>query len=389
MDTSEFSRQFTDRYGQSDKPVRVFYAPGRVNLIGDHTDYSGGLVFPCAINYGTTLVIRESEQAAVQLASTNFDLFAVLSRDQAGQKYGDHWINYPLGVLQQFEKAGLRLGGIECLFSGNVPNGAGLSSSASVSVVTAFALNELFNCGLDDLALVQMALRAENDFVGVQCGIMDQYAVTMGRHDHAMMLDCQSLECEQVPLILEQAAIVLVNTNQRRELSESKYNERVAETQEALKRVGQHTGQKSLAGLSPRQLTDCRMLFAGEETVFRRARHVVSEHDRVKRAVEALQQKDLNAFGRMMFESHESLRDDYDVSSDPLNALVDIARDTPGVLGARLTGAGFGGCTVNLVQRDSVQALQDNVERCYKAQTGLSADSYRITPSDGVKEVVA
>jgi len=237
LETAELARQFIDRYGPSEKPLRVFYAPGRVNLIGDHTDYSGGLVFPCAINYGTTLVIRESEKAAVQLASTNFDLFAVLSKDQTGQKYGDHWINYPLGVLQQFEKAGVSLGGIECLFSGNVPNGAGLSSSASVSVATAYALNSIFSCGLDNLTLVQMAQGAENDFVGVQCGIMDQYAVTMGQQDYAMMLDCQTLECEQVPLVLDQSTIVLINSNQRRELSESKYNERVSETQEALSRM--------------------------------------------------------------------------------------------------------------------------------------------------------
>ncbi|MEM7256688.1 MAG: galactokinase [Pseudomonadota bacterium] len=387
MDTAELSRQFFDRYGHSAKALRSFYAPGRVNLIGDHTDYSGGLVFPCAINYGTTLLIREAEKSAIQLASANFDLFAVLSRDQAGQKYGDHWINYPLGVLQQFEKAGVDVGGIECLFWGNVPNGAGLSSSASVSVVTAYALNELFDCGLDDLTLVQMAQRAENDFVGVQCGIMDQYAVTMGKRNHAMMLDCETLACEQVPLELDQAAIVLINTNQRRELSESKYNERVAETQDALQRISAHTGATALAQLTPQQLSDCRMMFAGADTVYQRARHVISEHHRVKEAVVALTKQDLESFGRLMFQSHESLRDDYSVSSDPLNALVDIGRDTTGVLGARLTGAGFGGCTVNLVRSDAVHALQDNVARYYKEQTGLSADAYLITPSDGVKEV--
>ncbi len=388
MDTSELSRQFIERYGQSDQPVRTFYAPGRVNLIGDHTDYNGGLVFPCAINYGTALVVRASSQSAIQLASTNFDLFAVLSRDQTGQKYGDHWINYPLGVLQQFEKAGFDINGIECLFSGNVPNGAGLSSSASVSVVTAYALNALFDGALDDLSLAKMAQRAENDFVGVHCGIMDQYAVTMGKSDHAMMLDCETLDCEQVPLSLGDAAIVLINTNQRRELSESKYNERVAETQSALKRLSDHTGATALAQLAPRQLIDCRMMFADASVEYQRARHVVTEHDRVKNAVAALRENDLQSFGQLMFESHDSLRDDYDVSSEPLNALVDIARDTRGVLGARLTGAGFGGCTVNLVSRDCVQLLLENVERDYKQLTGLSASAYQITPSEGVRELI-
>ncbi len=387
MDTSELSRQFADRYGDTGNSVRAFYAPGRVNLIGDHTDYNGGLVFPCAINFGTTLLIRPTLKKAIQLASTNFDLVAVLSKDQANQKYGDHWINYPLGVVQQFEKAGLDIGGFECLFSGNVPNGAGLSSSASVSVVTAYALNELFGCGLDDITLVRMAQSAENDFVGVQCGIMDQYAVTMGQSDHAMMLDCDTLACEQVPLLLDGHAIVLINSNQRRELSESKYNERVDETRLALEKLSQIVSATTLAQISPAQLADNRLVLAESPNAYKRARHVVSEHDRVKRAVEALRNNDLQSFGTLMYESHTSLREDYNVSSEPLDALVDIARDTEGVLGARLTGAGFGGCTVNLVRKNAVQSLLSNVERHYKQRTGLTANSYEITPSDGVREV--
>ncbi len=387
MDNSELSRQFSERYGESQSPARVFYAPGRVNLIGDHTDYNGGLVFPCAINFGTTLLIRPSQKRAIQLASTNFDLVAVLSKDQANQKYGDHWINYPLGVVQQFDKAGIDLGGFECLFSGNVPNGAGLSSSASVSVVTAFALNEIFNCGLDPLTLVRMAQSAENDFVGVQCGVMDQYAVTMGQCDHAMMLDCETLACEQVPLVLDDHAIVLINSNQRRELSESKYNERVSETQLALEKLSKVTDVTTLAQLTPRKLSDNRLVLADSDTAYRRARHVVSEHDRVQRAVAALRNNDLHAFGALMYESHQSLRDDYDVSSEPLDALVDIARETKGVLGARLTGAGFGGCTVNLVEKNQVQLLLDRVETHYQQLTGLSANSYQITPSEGVREM--
>jgi galactokinase len=387
LDTSELSRQFADRYGDSGTPARVFYAPGRVNLIGDHTDYNGGLVFPCAINFGTTLLIRPTLKKAIQLASTNFDLVAVLSKDQTNQKYGDHWINYPLGVIQQFEKAGFDIGGFECLFSGNVPNGAGLSSSASVSVVTAFAINELFGCGLDDITLVRMARSAENDFVGVQCGIMDQYAVTMGQSNHAMMLDCDSLACEQVPLLLNDYAIVLINSNQRRELSESKYNERVTETRLAREKLTRLTNITSLAQLTPAQLADNRLVLAESPIAFQRARHVVTEHDRVKRAVAALRENDLQSFGRLMYESHESLRDDYDVSSKPLDTLVDIARDTEGVLGARLTGAGFGGCTVNLVHSNAVQNLLSNVERHYKDRTGLTANGYQISPSDGVREV--
>jgi len=190
---AELERLFIERFGESKEGVRTFFAPGRVNLIGDHTDYNGGLVFPCAIHYGTTLLIRPTTNKTYQLASTNFDLFAVLSKDQVNEKYGDHWIN------------------------------------ASISVVTAFAINELFDCGLDKIDIIKMAQSAENDFVGVQCGVMDQYAVTMGESDYAMMLNCESLACEQIPLDLGENAIVLINTNQRRELSESKYNERVIE----------------------------------------------------------------------------------------------------------------------------------------------------------------
>lgn len=388
MDNAELERLFIDRFGGSTESIRTFFAPGRVNLIGDHTDYNGGLVFPCAIHYGTSLLIRPSDKKNYQLASTNFDLFAVLSNDQVNQKYGDHWINYPLGVIQQFVAAGDDISGFECLYSGNVPNGAGLSSSASISVVTAFAINELFNCDRSLLDIIKMAQSAENDFVGVQCGVMDQYAVSMGKRDHAMMLDCETLDCEQIPLELGDRRIVLINSNQRRELSESKYNERVTETRKALEIMREQYDVSALVQITPQQLQDSRSLFkASHDTVYRRAMHVVSEHQRVKDAVVALRDHNLGAFGQLMYESHASLRDDYDVSSDPLNALVDIAGEVEGVLGARLTGAGFGGCTVNLVHKDQIQELSRRVEIAYPKKTGLTAEFHQITPAQGVREV--
>lgn len=388
MNHAQLHEQFIERYGPSDQPIRSFFAPGRVNLIGDHTDYNGGLVFPCAIEYGTTLLIRPTDAATFQLASTNFDLIAVLSSDQTNRKYGDHWINYPLGVLQQFLSESPLNGGFECLYSGNVPNGAGLSSSAAISVVTSFAINALFNCGHDLLTLVKMARRAENDFVGVQCGIMDQYAVAFGEQNHAMQLDCESLRCEQVPLTLGDYRIVLINTNQRRELSESLFNQRVTETSEALSGLAAATGASTLANVTPEQLNSHTALLADNPVLLKRARHVVSEHQRVIHAVDALRHNNLARFGELMLESHASLRDDYCVSSEPLDTLVELASDSQGVLGARLTGAGFGGCTVNLVHADQLAAFEHRVGQAYQQRSGLSADFYTITPSQGVRELM-
>ncbi len=379
--------QFIERYGASDQPVRTFFAPGRVNLIGDHTDYNGGLVFPCAIEYGTTLLIRPTESHSYQLASTNFDLLAVLSGDQANRKYGDQWINYPLGVLQQFVAQAPVDGGFECLYSGNVPNGAGLSSSAAIEVVTAYAINSLFDRKLDLLTLVKMSQRAENEFVGVQCGIMDQFAVAFGERDHAMQLDCQSLDCEQVPLALDDYRIVLINTNQRRELSESKFNERVTETRQALEILAPATGAEKLAHVTQDALDRHRKLFDSHPVLLQRAAHVTSEQQRVRQAVEALRDHNLARFGELMFQSHQSLRDEYEVSSDALNTLVELAADTEGVLGARLTGAGFGGCTVNLVHQDVLPRFEKHIGEAYQQRTGLSADFYQIKPSQGVREL--
>ena len=379
--------QFKQKFGDSDEPIRTFFAPGRVNLIGDHTDYNGGLVFPCAIDYGSKLLFRKSNDDTFKFASTNFDLLAILSKAQTHKKYGDHWINYPLGVLQQFEKGNYQHGGFECLYSGDVPNAAGLSSSASVEVVTAYAINQVYQCGIDLLTLVKMAQAAENEFVGVQCGIMDQFAVAMGRQDHAMQLNCQTLDCLQVPMNTGDHRIVLVNTNQRRELSESKYNERVNETKKAVSLLKAVVEIDQLAELSPEQLQQHENLFADHPTLYARAKHVVTENDRVKRAVASLTRGNLEIFGQLMIDSHQSLRNDYEVSSEPLDVLVELATESEGVLGARLTGAGFGGCTVNLVHKNQLDIFCTAIAKRYHERTGLSADFYRITPSQGVREI--
>lgn len=381
--------RFFEKYGASDQQVQLFFAPGRVNLIGDHTDYTGGLVFPCGIDTGSLLLIRRTNDSQYRFASTNFDMFAQLSKEQISKTYGDNWINYPLGVVDQFVKRGIDINGIDCLFSGNVPNAAGLSSSASIEVVTAFALNSLFNAELPLLDLIHMAQAAENDFVGMQCGIMDQFAVAMAKKDHAIFLNCETLEHRQVPLVLDNHAIVLANTNQRRELNESAYNDRVAECQQALELLQQRLPIKKLGELQIESLEQHSDVFADEQTAYARALHVCTENARVRAAVPTLERGDLSDFGNIMNASHDSLRDHFHVSSDPLDCLVCEARKHQGVMGSRLTGAGFGGCTVNLMLSSVTDTFIKSVGKHYQQTTGLTADFYIITPGTGVRQVVA
>ena len=386
MNTHPLHQPFIERFSKSDNAIRVFYAPGRVNLIGDHTDYCGGLVFPCAIDRGTSMLIRRRDDSNVKLASMNFELMASLTPDELGQKYGDNWINYVLGVVHEFRKRGIETTGFECLFSGDIPNGGGLSSSASLEVVTALALNELFDANFSDVELVKMALAAENDFVGVNCGIMDQYAIAMANKDHAMMLDCNTLECEQVPLTLDGYRIVIVNSNQRRDLVDSKYNERFQECQTATRNIQKKLDIKQLAEVSPAQLADNMDIFSSEE-VKKRAKHVISEHNRVRAAVEALNANDLDTFGKLMIESHQSMSEDFEASTPIIDKLVEISLDSPGVIGARMTGGGFGGCTVNLVEESHVDNFISSVGERYREACGLTADFYPTNSDNGMREI--
>lgn len=386
-DLSRLQDRFNQKFGRSEQSVSAFFAPGRVNLIGEHTDFTGGLVFPCGITQGTWLLIRRTHNKQYQFASTNFDLMAQLEQDEISQTYGDNWINYPLGVLDQFAKKGVVLDGFDCLFSGNVPNGAGLSSSASVEVVTAFALNTLLNTEYSMLELIQMSQAAEKEFVGMQCGIMDQFAVAMAKRDHAIKLDCATLEYRQVPMNLDGISIVVSNTNQRRELNESAYNDRVAECGRALAVLQPAVGIEQLGELLPSQLDAHEALFNDDPIALMRARHVCTENERVRAAVPALEAGDIARFGQLMNESHDSLRDLYEVSSDPLNQLVRLARDQRGVLGSRLTGAGFGGCTVSLVATVDVPAFEQSVGLGYTQATGLTADFYVMSAGDGVQQL--
>ncbi|MEM9603514.1 MAG: galactokinase [Pseudomonadota bacterium] len=377
----EFGHRYQDARG-----VRAFHAPGRVNLIGEHTDYNGGLVLPCAIDRGTQLLVRRTAARSIKLASLNFDLIAILSPDEAGTAVGDHWINYPLGVIAQFAKRGVTVTGIECLYRGDIPNGAGLSSSASVNIVTAVALNAVFECGFSQLELVHMAQAAENEFIGLACGVMDPYAIAMGQRGHAMALDCSTLECDQVPLDLDGHTLVISNSNQRRELNDSGYNTRHRECVTALEIVQQSHGIEALAALDMATLASQASAFAGQDTAFRRARHVVTEQARVLGACEALRAGDLAQFGQHMCASHASLAQDFDVSTPALDALVAAAMAVPGVVGSRMTGAGFGGCTVSLVADTALAAFESEVSARYHRETGLTADFHPVVASDGAGE---
>jgi len=387
-DLASLRRQFIERYGGPEEGIRIYHAPGRVNLIGEHTDYNGGYVFPAALTFGTTMLVRARTDGTMGLASTNFPLAGRIDLKSVAYDPADDWMNYPKGVVRELQKAGFDLGGgFDILYCGEIPNGAGLSSSASIEVVTAYGLLELGGLPTDTVEIAKLAQRAENEFVGVKCGIMDQFAVANGRRNHAILLQCDTLEYELVPFESGPYRLVIGNTNKRRGLADSKYNERRSECEQAVRDLRAAFPDLGLLGrLNPDELRAHEHLI-GSETVRRRARHVVEEIDRVRQSVEVLKRGDLAAFGRLMNASHDSLRDLYEVTGPELDAMVDAARSVPGVLGSRMTGAGFGGCTVSLVHEDAVETFTREVGARYREATGLKADFYVCSIGNGVERI--
>ncbi len=386
MKTEDLKQLFEKTFGKSDEQLRVFFSPGRVNLIGEHTDYNGGYVFPCALDFGTNLVIRKNNSDKLHFATTNFSERGEISLNTELKKDDSKWFNYPLGVVDQLQKLGLKIEGCDFLYSGDIPNGAGLSSSASIETLTAYALNEIFSLGIDKLDIVKLSQKAENQFVGVNCGIMDQFAVTMGKENHAIFLDCYTLDYELVPLMMKGHKLIISNTNKRRGLADSKYNERRSECESAVEMLKKKVDIENLSQLDYAQFMELKDAITNE-VVFRRAKHVISENKRAKDAVEALKNNDLQKFGELMNQSHDSLRDDYEVTGNELDTLVEEARRIDGVLGSRMTGAGFGGCTVSLVKDEAVEEFKEKVAANYKKRTGLSPDFYIGEVGDGVKEI--
>ncbi|MCM3363778.1 galactokinase [Niallia sp. MER TA 168] len=381
---------FTDIYNEGETRIRTFFAPGRVNLIGEHTDYNGGHVFPCALSIGTTAIVRKRSDRMIQFYSTNFPNLGVIkiSLDNLVYDQGDDWANYPKGVIAILAQHGYKLdSGFDVLYEGAIPNGAGLSSSASIEVVTAIMINEIYSFAIDRISLVKMCQQAENEFIGVSCGIMDQFAIGMGKEKHAILLDCDTLDYTYSPLDLEDASLIIANTNKRRGLADSKYNERRGECERALKDLQEELDIRSLGELTKEEF-DANAHFIKQDIDRLRAKHAVYENARTIMAVKKLQEGDIAGFGQLMNASHVSLRDDYEVTGKELDALVEAAWEQEGVIGSRMTGAGFGGCTISIVNNKYIDAFIETVGAKYEEQTGLKADFYVVQVGDGAKEMV-
>ncbi len=390
MDYPALEEKFLRLFGGSAEQIRVFCAPGRVNLIGEHIDYNGGRVLPAAIERENCILCRPRDDGKLRLAADDLDLFVECAPDDLENHRGKAWESYPIGVAWALREAGYALTGLDMLYWGNVPFGAGLSSSASIEVATALCMAVTGGCETPDLVeLSKLCQRAENQYVGVNCGIMDQFACAMGRENACIRLDCATLSYDYAPLELGDYRIVIGNTNKKRSLADSKYNERRGECERALSDLQKQVpGLRALCELSPERfdaLADC----IGDPVCRRRARHCVEENERVNRSCEALAAGELKTFGELLNASHASLRDLYEVTGMALDALTDAARNTPGCLGSRMTGAGFGGCTVSLVHKDAIADFISSVGARYTMLTGLSADFYVTGASSGAREITA
>ena len=383
MDTAILTDRFFKIYGnRNDTPV-LFFAPGRVNLIGEHTDYNNGFVFPCAINYGTYVCVRKSENNSLKATSLNFDSRFEIEIDSFKRNKSGEWINYTLGILNEFKMRNAALGGIEILYYGDIPNGAGLSSSASFEMVTAFALNQLFSAGFTMLDMVKMSQSAENNFVGMNCGIMDQFAVGFGEKNRAIFLNCDNLEYEKIPIVLNDYQLIITNSNKRRKLTDSKNNERRSECETAVRMINKGLKVDHLSQLNIGQFEKYKHLIE-DPVIEKRARHVISENRRVLKAVKVLQNGNIEAFGILMNESHDSLCHNYEVTGIELDTLVYEARKLRGVLGSRMTGAGFGGCTVSIVRKADIENFTKELSGIYYLKTGLKPDFYLPDIGSGV-----
>lgn len=366
----------------------IFFSPGRVNLIGEHTDYNGGFVFPCALSFGTYLLMAPNNEQKINFRSLNIDAVYSLELTQLTTPLPNKaWANYPLGVIAQFIKRGVSITqGYDILFWGNVPAGAGLSSSAAMEVVTAFAFNELLGTGYDRTELAKIGQASEHEFAGVMCGIMDQFASAQGKKDHAIYLNCDTLEFDLVPVKLEDIKVVVSNTHSPHHLDSGAYNDRVRQCQLAVQQISAVRPIKNLAELSQADFNQVENAIT-DEVAHRRARHVVGEVQRTKDAVEALQQGNIELFGKLMTQSHISLRDDYEVTGLQLDSLAEAAWKVEGVLGSRMTGGGFGGCTVSLVRDEAIPMFIEQVGAEYTEKTGLKADFYIAEIGDGAHRI--
>ena len=380
---------FAELFGNSEG-ARFYFSPGRVNLIGEHTDYNGGHVFPCALTLGTYGAARKREDNKIHFYSMNLNSFGVVeaSLDDLTNKKEYNWANYPLGVVWAFKEKGHTItSGFDMVIWGNIPNGSGLSSSASLEVLTGVILTDLFE--IKDLSMTDLALigqYSENNFNGCNCGIMDQFAVAMGKKDHAIFLDTSDLSYEYAPCVLDGAKIVITNSKVKHSLVDSAYNDRRNECAAALKALQSELDIQALGDLTPEEFEAHKSLIK-DDIQLQRAKHAVYENQRTIDAVTALKAGDIERFGKLMNQSHISLRDDYDVSCEEIDILVDLAWKIPGVLGSRITGGGFGGCTVSIVKDESIDTFIETIGKTYLEKVGHEAEFYTVDIGDGASRL--
>ena len=381
-------KKFEEVFGDSEG-AKVFFAPGRVNLIGEHTDYNGGHVFPCALTIGTYMAVKKRDDRKLRFYSMNFDHLGVIESSIEGlkpEKEAD-WTNYPKGVMWAFEKRGMKMDcGLDIVLNGNIPNGSGSSSSASLEVVTGFMLRDLFGFDVTNVELARIGQYSENNFNGMNCGIMDQFASAMGKKDNAIFLDTADLSYEYAPINLAGAKIVVTNSKVKHSLVNSEYNTRRSECETALAELQAVTDIKGLGDLTEEEFEALKSAIK-DETRVKRAKHAVYENRRTIRAVEALKNNDLETFGKLMNASHVSLRDDYAVSCSEIDVLVDAAWKVEGVIGSRITGGGFGGCTVSIVKDEAIEAFKEQVGKAYQEQVGKTPEFYVVEIGNGPCEL--
>lgn len=386
METKQLLSGFKEVFGKDGE--RVFFSPGRINLIGEHTDYNGGKVFPCAITMGTYAVVSMREDQSVAAYSANFPDDGIMHFDLTNIAYkkADKWTNYLKGMTQYIqENYGSLPNGFNIYINGNIPNGASLSSSASLELLTGVVIREVFHLDIEQLDLVKLGMKTENEFMGLNSGILDQFAVGMAKKSHAMLLDTNTLEYEQVPVDLPEHKILIMNSMTRRELVDSEYNLRRSQCEEALEKLQTVLEISSLGELSEQEFEENKHVI-GEDVLVRRAKHAVYENKRTERAADALKSGDLKTFGQLMNESHTSLHEDYEVTVKETDLLVKLAWKQPGVVGARMTGGGFGGCCIAIVEQDAVENFIEQVEKAYEEEIGHPGEVYIAETADGTKE---
>ncbi len=387
--TDMILNKFKEIYGNDDK-IRLYFAPGRVNLIGEHTDYNGGHVFPCALTIGTYLAARKRTDKKVRFFSLNMENKGILEENLMEMKAGEdnRWTNYPFGVMWAFDKRGMKMDcGLDIAVYGNIPNGSGLSSSASLEVVTGYMLNDMYGFNVTNQEIALIGQEAENNFNGCNCGIMDQFASAMGKKDNAIFLNTSNLSYEYAPIVLDGAKIVVTNSMVKHSLVSSAYNDRRRESAQALEDLQKVCGIETLGDLSEEEFEQAKNSIS-DLTCRARARHAVYENQRTIKAVKALKENDIATFGKLMNESHISLRDDYETSCPEVDILVEKAWEIPGVMGSRITGGGFGGCTVSIVEDDAIDTFKEELTRVYQEKVGKTPEFYVVEIGDGPARIV-